>query len=126
MTALDYETKTRAFVTEAGSDRLGGPLYVVGNDIQVKISSADTGGAFAVMEDHTPPSGSRHTFQNVGTQPSRHIVTVVPGGLDVFFQEMSETFPRGTELDPPRLARIFAKHDLELPGPPLAARTETK
>lgn len=169
MTTLDLETKARAFVTEAGSDRMGGPLYVVGNDIQVKIASADTGGAFAVMEDHTPPlggpplhrhskqdewwyilegryrfevdgqtiyadagdtvfapRGSRHTFQNIGTQPSQHIVTVVPGGLDVFFQEMNDTFPRGTEMDPAIVAPIFARHDLELLGPPLAARMETE
>ena len=44
-----------AFVVESGGDRLGAPMYVVGDDVWVKISSRDTGGAFAVMEARTKP-----------------------------------------------------------------------
>jgi len=145
-----------AFVVERGGGRLAAPLYVVGSDISVKVSTRDSGGAFAVMEDCTPaqmgpplhlhregqylfevdgreilagpgsvvfaPAGSRHRFQNIGTTPGRSIVTVVPGGLDEFFKELSVAAPRGTVPDPARLIPLFEKHGLELLGPPLPPR----
>ena len=67
--------------------------------------------------------GTRHAFQNIGTTTGRSLVTVVPGGLDVFFLELSEMVPPGTELQPDKLVPLFRKHGLELLGPPLAART---
>lgn len=42
------------------------------------------------------PRGGRHTFQNIGSVTGRALVTVVPGGLDAFFQEVSAAVPRGT------------------------------
>src|SRR4051794_34066498 len=32
------------------------------------------------------PRSTCHAFQNLGTEPARMIVTVVPGGLDLFFE----------------------------------------
>jgi len=153
-----------AFMVEAGSNRTGQSLYVVGNEVSIKISSRDTGGAFAVAEDCTPPNGgpplhlhyeqdewwyvlegqflfevdgkkiyagpgatvfaphgSRHTFQNVGVKPGRTVVTVVPGGLDLFFEEMDTAVPPGATPDPASLSALFRKHGMELLGPPLAA-----
>jgi len=69
------------------------------------------------------PRGSRHTFQNIGDKPSRAITTVVPGGLDLFFAEFEKAVPRGATPDPAKLGPLFAKHGLELLGPPLAARS---
>src|SRR6516164_2168923 len=34
------------------------------------------------------PRGSSHTFQNIGAERGRTIGTSVPGGLDVFFEEL--------------------------------------
>lgn len=160
------DVQMTAFAVEAGSSRTGGdPLYVVGSDIWVKISSRDTCGAFAIMEDRTPPQGgpplhlhhhqdewwyvlegqylfevdgqnihagpgatvfaprgTRHTFQNTGSTPGRTVVTVVPGGLDIFFEELSAAVPPGAIPDPAKLSSLFEKHGLELLGPPLAAR----
>jgi quercetin dioxygenase-like cupin family protein len=159
------ETQTEAFVVGPGDDRLGGSLSIFDNDLQVKISSRDTGGAFAVMEGITPPQGgpplhlhreqdewwyvlegeflfevdgrviragagatvfaprgSRHTFQNVGSKPGRTLVSVTPGGLDLFFEELSAAVPQGTAPDPARIAPLYEKHGMELLGPPLAAR----
>jgi mannose-6-phosphate isomerase-like protein (cupin superfamily) len=159
------QVQAAAFVVEPGGDRLEGPLYVVGDDVWVKISSQDSNGAFAVMEGRTQslqgpplhlhhhqdewwyvlegqflfevdgrethagpgatvfaPRGSRHTFQNIGSTPGRYVVTVVPGGLDLFFEELSAAVPPGTVPDPAKLIPIFQKHGLELLGPPLAAR----
>ena len=68
------------------------------------------------------PRGSRHTFQNVGTTPGKTLVTVVPGGLDLFFQEISAAVLPGTTPEPAVIMPIFAKYGLELLGPPLNRR----
>ncbi len=68
------------------------------------------------------PRGSSHTFQNVGDAPGRTVGTVVPGGLDIFFEELEQAAPRGTVPDPAKLLPIFEKHGMELLGPPLRAR----
>ena len=71
------------------------------------------------------PRGSRHTFQNIGTTPGKLITTVVPGGLDLFFEELEAAIPRGAKLesiDPSTVVPIFEKYNLGLLGPPLAQR----
>ena len=72
------------------------------------------------------PRGSRHTFQNIGTTPGRTVTTVVPGGLDIFFEEIETVAPRGTVPDAAQMVPIFEKHGLELLGPPLGARSITR
>jgi quercetin dioxygenase-like cupin family protein len=150
------------FVVEAGNGR---PIHVLGNDVIVKISSRDTGGAFTVFEGHTAPlqgpplhrhpdhdeswfilegeyrfevngreiharpgdtvfapRGSVHTFQNVGATVGRTLTTVVPGGVDVFFEELELVAPRGAAPDMPKMLVIAERHNQQLIGPPLAAR----
>lgn len=68
------------------------------------------------------PRGTRHTFQNIGTVPGRTVVTAVPGGLDLFFQELSAAVPPGTPPDPAVMLPIFHKYGVELLGPPLNKR----
>jgi mannose-6-phosphate isomerase-like protein (cupin superfamily) len=152
-----------AFTMERGDGR---PIHVVGDEVIIKISSRDTGGAFAVFEARTrpyhgpplhlhrnqdewwyilegeykfevdgqeiyaragatvfAPRGSRHTFQNIGAIPGRMVTTVVPGGLDLFFEELETAVPRGTVPEPAKMFPIFEKYDLELHGPPLVARS---
>jgi mannose-6-phosphate isomerase-like protein (cupin superfamily) len=69
------------------------------------------------------PRGSRHTFQNIGTATGRTLTTVVPGGVDIFFEELETVAPRGTVPEPAKMVPIFKKHGQELLGPPLAARS---
>ena len=69
------------------------------------------------------PRGSRHTFQNVGKDRGRTIGTAVPGGLDLFFEELEQAAPRGATPDGVRLLAIFEKHGQEMLGPPLRARS---
>jgi mannose-6-phosphate isomerase-like protein (cupin superfamily) len=71
------------------------------------------------------PRGSSHTFQNVGDTPGRTITTAIPGGIDVFFEEIEAVAPRGSAPDPARLMPVFKKHRQELLGPPLRARGAT-
>jgi quercetin dioxygenase-like cupin family protein len=68
------------------------------------------------------PKGACHTFQNIGTAPGRTVTTVVPGGVDLFFEELETVAPRGSAPDPAKLLPIFEKHGQELLGPPLAAK----
>jgi len=67
------------------------------------------------------PRGTRHTFQCIGTTPGRLLTTVIPGGLDLFFEEIETMVSRETAPDPAQLVPIFEKHGMELHGPPLAA-----
>jgi quercetin dioxygenase-like cupin family protein len=161
------------FVVEEGGSRTGRPLPVVGDEVTIKISSRDTGGAFATFMDTTPPHagpplhrhaaqdewwyilegdylfevdgeeihagpgatvfaprGSVHTFMNTGSTAARSLITVVPGGLDLFFEDLSAAAPIAASVaaNPELVAEIFRKHGLELLGPPLWARerSETK
>lgn len=68
------------------------------------------------------PRGSRHTFQNIGTTPGRMVTVVVPGGLDLFFEELERAVPPGGEIEPAKVVPLFEKYGMELLGPPLAAR----
>jgi len=68
------------------------------------------------------PRRTRHTFQNVGTVPGRALVTVVPGGFEMFFQEISAAVLPGARLDPVVILPIFQKYGLEFLGPPLNKR----
>lgn len=68
------------------------------------------------------PRGTAHTFQNIGTTPGRLMTTVVPGGLDVFFEELEQAAPRGRRPDAAAIAPLFVKHGMELLGPALADR----
>jgi mannose-6-phosphate isomerase-like protein (cupin superfamily) len=160
---IQTATPTEAFTVPSGASRVGQTLYVVGDELQVKISSRDTNGAFAVIEDNTPPQGgpplhvhfaqdewwyilegdflfqvdrqrfhagpgdtvfaakgTHHTFKNVGSTPGRAVVTVVPGGLDEFFEEVSAKIPKDAPPDPAVIAPLFKKHGMELLGPPIA------
>jgi len=144
----------------------GRRIKIPGAEITVKISSRDTGGAFAVLEGRTPPSqgpplhlhreqdewwyivegefrfevdgqaiyacagdtvfaarGTKHTFQNIGIEPGRMLTTVVPGGLDLFFEELEMVAARGTVPDPTKLAPLCEKYAFEMLGPPLATRS---
>jgi mannose-6-phosphate isomerase-like protein (cupin superfamily) len=65
------------------------------------------------------PKGSSHTFQNVGSEPGWTITTVVPGGVDLFFEEIDAVSPRGARLDPEKILPVFEKYGQELLGPPL-------
>jgi quercetin dioxygenase-like cupin family protein len=150
------------FVVEAGH---GHPIHVLGNEVIVKVSTRDTGGAFTVFEGRTAPlegpplhrhpdhdetwfilegeykfevngreihaqagdtvfspRGSVHTFQNIGSGPGRVLTTVVPGGLDLFFEELEVVAPRGAEPDMPKMLMLAERHNQQYLGPPLARR----
>ena len=95
--------------------------YIVEGDFRFEVDGqeiyASTGATVFA------PRGSRHTFQNIGSGPGRTLTTVVPGGLDLFFEDLETAVPRGSVPDPAKMLPIFEKHGYELHGPPLAARS---
>ena len=92
---------------------LEGEFRFVVDGKEIRARSGDT--VFA-------PRGSRHTFQNIGNTVGRTLTTVVPGGLDEYFQELEKIAPRGGATpDPATLRPLFERHRLELLGPPLDA-----
>jgi len=162
---MPVEKTRNAFVTPDGE---GQTIHVIGDDVTIKISSRDTGGAFAVFDSRTLPQhgpplhmhreqdetwfivdgdyrfevdgreiiasagdtvfaarGTWHTFQNIGDHPGHLLTTVVPGGLDLFFEELEMVVPEGTQPDPMKMMPLFEKYALELLGPPLAERDRT-
>jgi len=62
------------------------------------------------------PRGIPHTFRNVGDEPGEHLVTLVPGGLEKLFREVSAA---GLEAprDSARLAAMSARYGLRLLPP---------
>ena len=68
------------------------------------------------------PRGSCHTFQNVGKERGWTITTVVPGGVDLFFEDLEKVVPRGARPDPAKMQPVFEKYNQELLGPPMGAR----
>jgi mannose-6-phosphate isomerase-like protein (cupin superfamily) len=94
--------------------------YIVAGDYRFEVDGEEI---YASTGDTVfAPRGSRHTFQNVGSERGCTITTVVPGGVDLFFEDLEKAVPRGAAPDPAKMLPIFEKHGQELLGPPLRAR----
>jgi quercetin dioxygenase-like cupin family protein len=63
------------------------------------------------------PRGLPHRYQNRGTSDGRLLITVQPAGLDEFFEDLSRV---DAPPSPENMMPVFAKHGLELLGPPLS------
>jgi mannose-6-phosphate isomerase-like protein (cupin superfamily) len=62
------------------------------------------------------PRGVRHTFRSTGEQKCRMLTSLLPGGLERYFEELSWQ-PKGG-LDPQANAEISARHGMTVVGPP--------
>jgi quercetin dioxygenase-like cupin family protein len=143
-------------VVPAGEGKL---LSVLGEIITCKVTSGETHGAYAVVEEVTPPQGGPplhihqyedemlyildgecevqcgdqtfkatkgslailprkipHGFRNVGTTPSKILVTITPGGFERFFEEVSR-LPTDRPPDMEKIMAVAQKYHLELLPP---------
>jgi mannose-6-phosphate isomerase-like protein (cupin superfamily) len=64
------------------------------------------------------PRGTNHTFKVVGTEPSRHLVILTPGGFEEFFVEMAAGNFQ-IPADMPAIEEAARRHNLVFTGPPL-------
>ncbi len=62
------------------------------------------------------PRDTPHRFLNIGESSGTMLLTLEPGGLEVFFEELAAI---AGPPDPALLAPVFEKYGLELLGPPL-------
>ena len=64
--------------------------------------------------------GREHTFRVAGSQPSRHLIILTPGGFESFFAEMAQGSFRIPQ-DMEQVGASAARHNLRFTGPPLGA-----
>ena len=90
-------------------------FYVLEGECEVQCGDRTfkaTKGSLAILPRKVP-----HGFRNIGTAPSRILVTITPGEFERFFEEVSQLPVEG----PPDLEKVMAiarKYDLELLPPP--------
>ena len=65
------------------------------------------------------PANVPHTYKNISDGAGRVLFTVLPGGLDDFFEEISKRSDLHPPEDLPAINEIAAKYQMEIVGPPL-------
>ncbi len=65
------------------------------------------------------PSGAHHTFKNIGPDAGQLLITMTPGGLEKFFDEV-EAQQLHPSTDMPQIGALAAQYNLEFVGPPPA------
>ncbi len=65
------------------------------------------------------PRGAPHTFRNVGSVPSRHLVLTLPSGFDEFYVRCAELFAADRPPDPQQLRTVAAEFGYEFLAPGL-------
>ena len=92
-------------------------LYVLKGRYKVQVGDevfrCDVGG-FVYMPKQVP-----HAFFNLTDEAGQVIVVYTPGGGQKFYEEFGPVARSGA--DRATLAALFAKHDMQLLGPPLTA-----
>ena len=79
-------------------------FYVVDGEVEFKRE----GGKYAAKKGsfvNIPLGGAVHSFKNTTDKLAHLICTVVPSGLDSFFQEIGKPVESGTFLPPPTLSK---------------------
>jgi quercetin dioxygenase-like cupin family protein len=96
--------------------RLDDELFVV---LEGELSfQGDTGWVLAPQGTVVyAPRGAPHTFRNVGSTPSRHLVLTLPSGFDEFYVRCAEVFAAGGPPDPQRLRTIAGDYGYEFLPP---------
>jgi quercetin dioxygenase-like cupin family protein len=57
------------------------------------------------------PAGVVHAFSNPGAQRARVLAVDSPGGFERYYEELSEAFPPGSQIDQARIAEIQRRYD---------------
>jgi quercetin dioxygenase-like cupin family protein len=92
-------------------------FYILEGDFLIKIGDhrfQATPGTFCFV-----PRGIVHTWQNAGTQMGRMLILFTPGGMEGFFQALSQA----SLLDTTQVLPIAQKYHSEIVGPPLNHKT---
>jgi len=63
------------------------------------------------------PKDVPHTYQNIGSEPGRLLVTIIPAGFEGFFRDVSQRGLSAPE-DMQELNALAGKYGLQFLGPP--------
>ena len=63
------------------------------------------------------PRGAPHTYRNVGSSSSRHLVVNLPSGFDEFYVRCGELFAAGDPPDPQQVRVVAQEYGLEFLAP---------
>jgi quercetin dioxygenase-like cupin family protein len=89
-------------------------VYVLEGEFRWKLGdelSVTGPGSFVFI-----PRGLAHTWQIIGEQPGRMLITFSPAGMEGFFDRLSTL----TEFDLEAFRAAAAEHAMDVVGPPLA------
>ena len=89
-------------------------VYVLEGEFRWKLGeelSVKGPGSFVFI-----PRGLAHTWQIMGKQPGRMLITFAPAGMEGFFDRLSTL----TEFDPEAFRGVGAEYGMDVVGPPLA------
>ena len=90
-------------------------FYVLEGEVEFKTldgkSIAKTGDVITI-----PKGGAVHGFKNISSNMARLLCTVVPAGLDEFFEEVGTPVHAGEFLPPPRLSEDAVKKLMAIAG----------
>jgi quercetin dioxygenase-like cupin family protein len=89
-------------------------VYVLEGEFRWKLGdelSVTGPGSFVFI-----PRGLAHTWQIIGDQPGRMLITFSPAGMEGFFDSLSTL----TEFDLEAFRGAAAEHAMDVVGPPLA------
>jgi quercetin dioxygenase-like cupin family protein len=88
--------------------------YVLAGEVRWKLGDeifTSGPGSFVFI-----PKGVAHTWQVIGSEEGRMLVTFAPAGMEGFFERLAEL----TEFDLGAFRAAAADHAMEIVGPPLA------
>ena len=89
-------------------------IYVLEGECEIECE----GQSYKVLNGATAafPKNSRHTFSNMGTIPCKVLVTIIPGGVERFFEEVSR-LPTNQPPDIEQIKAIANKYNAEILTP---------
>lgn len=88
--------------------------YVLAGEVRWKLGDelfSSGPGSFVFI-----PKGVAHTWQVIGDEEGRFLVTFTPAGMEGFFDRLSDL----PEFDPAAFRAAASEHGMEVVGPPLA------
>jgi quercetin dioxygenase-like cupin family protein len=89
-------------------------VYVLAGEVRWKLGDelfTSGPGSFVFI-----PRGVAHTWQVIGNEEGRMLVSFVPAGMEGFFERLADS----TGFDPDAFRAAAAEHAMQIVGPPLA------
>ena len=91
-------------------------FYVLAGEITIYMGDQETKGTSGSF--FQIPRGTAHTFANFGTVAAKYLILILPGGFEVYFEELAELVAKHGYPPPPEIMmELGRKYDFETVGP---------